>query len=266
MLTVETFDTLAQAAQAMGPDARFLGGGTLVMRAVNYGDQSFSRILRARDPALTDIRAERDRIVIGAGVTMIQVIGSRDLEFLAPVARAVGGPAVRSAATVGGNLFAAYPYGDFAAALLALDGIATMADGQTMPLETLLAQRGSLRGLVANVSILRPQGDDFRFRKVSRVKPKGISVMSIAAYLPRSGGRIANPRISFGAMGETPLRANTAENALNGASLDATGITHALASVCDGLDPRDDALASAWYRREVAPVHLRRLLLNEGNA
>ena len=30
--------------------------------------------------------------------------------------------------------------------------------------------------------------------------------------------------------------------------------------VTDGLDPPTDALASAWYRREVAGVHLRRLL------
>ena len=37
----------------------------------------------------------------------------------------------------------------------------------------------------------------------------------------------------------------------------------ALAVACDGLDPQDDALASAWYRREVAQVHLSRLLLNQ---
>jgi CO/xanthine dehydrogenase FAD-binding subunit len=28
----------------------------------------------------------------------------------------------------------------------------------------------------------------------------------------------------------------------------------------DGLDPPTDALASTWYRREVAGVHLKRLL------
>ena len=40
---------------------------------------------------------------------------------LAKAARAVGGPAIRNMATVGGNLFAPAPYGDFAVALLALD-------------------------------------------------------------------------------------------------------------------------------------------------
>jgi len=34
-LSVETFQTLDQVAGAMGSDARFLAGGTLVMRDVN---------------------------------------------------------------------------------------------------------------------------------------------------------------------------------------------------------------------------------------
>ena len=40
-------------------------------------------------------------------------------------------------------------------------------------------------------------------------------------------------------------------------------ILAALAVATEGLEPPDDALASAWYRRQVAPVHLRRLLLDE---
>ena len=53
------------------------------------------------------------------------------------------------------------------------------------------------------------------------------------------------------------------ERALEGASLDAHGIAPALAVATEGLNPPDDPLASGWYRREVAPVHLRRLLLGE---
>jgi len=263
VLSVETFDTLSLAAQEMNETSRYLAGGTLVMRAVNYGDQSFNRIVRSRDPVLRDIRLEGGRIIIGSGVTMAEVIEARDLAFLAPVARVVGGPAVRNMATVGGNLFAHHPYGDFAAALLALDGEAHMADGSKMPLEQFFSSRETLRGLVAAVSIARPNGDDFRFRKISRVKPKGVSVMSIAAWLPRTGSRVSNARIAFGAMGSTPLRAKAAEAALNGASLDGSGVARAVAVASDGLDPQDDALASAWYRRQVAPVHLRRLLLGE---
>ena len=52
---------------------------------------------------------------------MAAILAERELSYLHPVARIIGGPAVREAATVGGNLFAPSPYGDFAAALLALE-------------------------------------------------------------------------------------------------------------------------------------------------
>ena len=263
-LSVETYDQAAAAAQALGQGgARYLAGGTLVMRAVNYGDHGFARIVRAADPTLRQIRMAGDRIEIGASVTMSQVVGARELDFLAPVARLIGGPAVRSAATVGGNLFAPHPYGDFAVALLALDGVATTTDGQSTPLAELLARRDQFRGLVASVAVSRPAAGEFRFRKLSRVKPKGVSVMSMAAWLPgASGGRVSNARIAYGAMAPTPIRVAAVERALDGATLDEGGITPALAVALDGLRPPTDPLASEWYRREVAPVHLRRLLLD----
>lgn len=266
MLTVETCQTIQQAAAALGGRSRYLGGGTLVMRAVNEGDQSFDHIVRATDPDLRRIAVDGGRVRIGAGCTMADLLASRDTDFLAPAARLIGGPAIRNMATVGGNLFAPHPYGDLATALLALDGMVHQTDGADQPLDTFLAGRGQTRGLVAAVSVIRPSGDDFRFRKVSRVKPKGVSVMSIAAWLPRRGGRVSGARIAFGAMGPTPLRAGAVERALEGASLDAVGIAPALMVATEGLSPPDDALASSWYRREVAPVHLRRTLLGEGRA
>ena len=51
---------------------------------------------------------------------MAKILAHPGLAFLHPVAREIGGPAVRAMATVGGNLFAPAPYGDFAVALLAL--------------------------------------------------------------------------------------------------------------------------------------------------
>lgn len=262
MLRVETFDTLSEAAAAMDGSSRFLGGGTLVMRAVNYADQSFNRIVRTRDDSLRAIRPEGRRVVIGAGITMSDVIRAPDLQFLAPAARAVGGPAIRNMATIGGNLFASTPYGDFTTALLALDATIHMADGREQTIEQLLAQRDQSPGLVASVAVVRPAESEFKFAKVSRIKPKGVAVLTIAAWLPRQAGRLSNARIAFGAMGPTPLRAKAAEQALEGANLDEQGIAPALAVATEGLAPEDDAISSAWYRREVAPVHLKRLLLS----
>ena len=93
---------------------------------------------------------------------------------------------------------------------------------------------------------------------MSRVKPKGISVLSIAAHLPLSGGRIAGARVAYGAMAPAPMRAKSVERALEGRALDGAGI--AAAAAAEGTNPQTDAIASAWYRREMVAVHLKRLL------
>jgi CO/xanthine dehydrogenase FAD-binding subunit len=270
---VKTFGSMSEAAAALASDraARFFSGGTLLMRAINEGDTTIATLVRSSDPGYRQIRNEGTRIVVGAGARMVDILASRDLAFLHPVARVVGGPAVRAMATVGGNLFAPSPYGDLAVALLALDAT-VMVQGayggaQQTPLEQFLAgrDRAGSSGLVMAVSVPRPASPDaFRFRKVARVKPKGVSVLSIAAHLPATGGRIAGARVAYGAMAPTPIRARAVERALEGRTLDAAGIAPALAAAAEGTSPPTDALASAWYRREVVPVHLRRLLLGEG--
>ncbi|MGI9384034.1 MAG: FAD binding domain-containing protein, partial [Methyloligellaceae bacterium] len=196
-ITVQTFDRLDDAAAALAsePSARFFGGGTLLMRAVNEGDPSVSTLLRTTDSGFRQIRPTGSRIEIGGGVTMADILATHELAFLHPAARAVGGPAVRNMASVGGNLFAPAPYGDLATALLALDATVTLAGGHSgreTPLEEVIANRDRGRtGIVASVSVVRPTtADAFRFLKVSRVKPGRLPVITIAAHLPLSGGRV----------------------------------------------------------------------------
>jgi xanthine dehydrogenase small subunit len=265
-ISVKTFPRLAEAATALSSEraAHFFGGGTLIMRAVNEADPSVQTIVRSTDPVLVHIGVSSGRIELGAGVTMAAILAERELSFLHPVARAVGGPAVREAATVGGNLFARSPYGDFAAALLALDATVSLAGGfsqREQPLEEFLGHRERGHAVVAMIAFKRPLPDSFRFSKVTRVHPKGISVLSISAQVPFASGRITGARIAYGAMAPTPVRAKAAERALEGRALDAAGIAQALGVAADGSAPADDAIASAWWRREILPVHLRRLLL-----
>jgi len=270
-ITVKTFARLADAAGALSSErgARFLAGGTLVMRALNEADPAIETIVRSTDPIFSHISASSGRVELGAGVTMAAILAERELAFLHPVARAVGGPAVREAATVGGNLFAPSPYGDFAAALLALDATVMFAGGvgqREVPLEEFLRSRDRGATLAASVALKRPAAQTFRFAKVTRVHPKGISVLSIAAQLPLASGRVSSARIAYNAMDKTPVRAKAAERALEGRALDAAGIAPALAVAADGTAPVDDAIASAWWRREILPVHLRRLLVGAGQA
>src|SRR6201981_3575816 len=130
-VTVKTFATSSEAAAALSSDraARYLGGGTLVMRALNEGDISISTIVRANDQALMRIDTSGSRVIIGAGVSFAKILAERELAFLHAPARSIGGPAVRNMGTVGGNLFAPNPYGDFTVAMLALDATVSVQGG-----------------------------------------------------------------------------------------------------------------------------------------
>ena len=266
-VTVRTFASSGEAAAALSSDrgARYLGGGTLVMRALNEGDVSISTIVRASDHALTRIDATGSRVTIGAGVTFARILAERDLAFLHAPARSIGGPAVRNMGTVGGNLFAPNPYGDFAVALLALDATVAVQGGlgsRDVPIGEFLQSRERQAGtLVLSVSCQKPaNAEAFRYRKIARIKPKGGSVITLAAHLPGSTGRIAGARIALGSMAPMPIRAAAAERALEGRILDASTIAAAAAAAVEGTAPGDNALASAWYRREIVGVHVRRLL------
>ena len=263
-LTLQTFPTSDAAAAALAADgaARYLGGGTLVVRDANEGDVSFSTYVRATDPALSAVTVADGRATLGASVTMGRIIADIRLECLAKAAHSVGGPAIRNMATVGGNLYAPAPYGDLGVALLALDADVEIG-GASIPLRRFLAERDTThaRSIVRSISFALPDAGAFRFIKVSRIKPKGLSVITIAAILDESGGAITSARIAYGCMADRPMRATAVEAALVGKPRTAEGISEALAVAGAGTEPITDAIASAWYRTQVLPVHLGRLLL-----
>jgi CO/xanthine dehydrogenase FAD-binding subunit len=260
-LALKTFPTVAEASAALNTGAIYLGGGTLIVRAANEGDISVESFVRSTDAALSRIEVKGSAVTLGASVTMAAIARHKDLAAIAKAARAVGGPAIRNMASVGGNLFAPAPYGDFAVALLALDATIETAGGG-MPIEQFLAGRKKQKGIVTAVRVKLPAADSFRFVKVSRVKPKGVSVLSIAALIETGAdGAVNSARIALGAMADRPLRAKAAEAALVGAKLTEDGIAKAVAAIGEGTSPITDPIASAWYRAEVLPVHFRRLLL-----
>lgn len=263
-LTLQTFATTDAAGAALAADlaSRYLGGGTLVVRDANEGDVSFSSYVRAVDPALSSISVEGGRATLGASVTMGRIIADERLQCLAKAAHAVGGAAIRNMATAGGNLYAPAPYGDLGVALLALDASVEIG-GATLPLARFLKERDTVhaRSVLKSISFDIPPTGALRFAKAARVKPKGLSVVTIAAAIEESGGSITSARVAYGCMADRPMRAPAVEAALTGKPRTADGIRDALAVATEDTDPITDAIASAWYRAQVVPVHLGRLLL-----
>jgi CO/xanthine dehydrogenase FAD-binding subunit len=89
------------------------------------------------------------------------------------------------------------------------------------------------------------------------------SIVTVAALLPQSKGRVAKARIALGGCGDKPVLAVKAAAVLEGQKLDAEAIAKAGALLIQDAEPFTDAYASAWYRARVLPVHFRRAVLGE---
>ena len=64
-LSLQTFPTASEAQSALAAQGtRYMGGGTLVVRAANEGDLSFSTIVRTTDPALSVIGVPGGKVTI----------------------------------------------------------------------------------------------------------------------------------------------------------------------------------------------------------
>ena len=64
----------------------------------------------------------------------------------------------------------------------------------------------------------------------------------------------------MGTVGDTPLLARRAGEILSGHRLDQPRVERAIAAAAESIPERDGARASAWYRRRICEVTLRRLL------
>lgn len=266
-LDIVRVDSVVKAAGVLAGDdgAHFLGGGTFLVRALTAGDPSIRKFVLPDGLGLDRITLG-DTITIGSAVTMAQVAKEPGLAFLSPVAESIGGPAVRNMATVGGNLFARSPYGDFAVALLALGATVlseTRDGGKAEDLQAFIADGAKRRDVVGAVRFTAPPEGAFRYLKVTRKHPHGASVLSIAALLPTRDGKVSGARVAYGAMAARPMRALAVEAAINGAVLGEATIRAAAKVATEGTAPEDDSQASAWYRTAVLPVHLGRLLAGE---
>ncbi len=250
------------ALQAKG--GAIIAGGTLAIAGINQGLGPDGPLIILDGLDLGRIEIKGRKVTLGAMVSMAQIAGDRRLKFLHAVCRSIGGPAVRAMATIGGNLFAPAPYGDMTVALLALDAELSLHDGKKLkklPLEDFLEGRRKLaRSLVVSASFALPEADAFRYVKAVRRKPVSAALVTIAALLPRKAGKVKGARIALGAMAAHAIRARKAEAALEGKTLDAGTIEAAARLATEDTSPADDAYASAWYRREIAPIHLKRLL------
>jgi probable selenate reductase FAD-binding subunit len=266
-VTVQSFLRPASVDEALSSFGRagvaVLAGGTIVMQRVAAGDPSIEQVVSLDRAGLDGIATSGGRVRLGAMVRLQAVRDHPELAFLHAAVDVVGGPAIRNMATVGGNLFARQPYGDLGTMLLALDAeieLAAASGRATVPLERFYADHRRT-SLVLSVGFTAPAAGTTAFLKFARRQTNTGAVVVVAAQLPRdASGNVAGARVALGGLGPVPVRAPGAERALEGAALDGPAIEAAAAAALEGIEPRDDAYASAAYRRRMIPVQVRRAL------
>lgn len=262
-LTPDTTEEILSLRDQHGDDAVVMGGGTIVMNLMNEGILFPSLVIGLRRAGWDRIESDDGDLVIGATTTMA-TLASAGHDLLSEAARACGGWAIGNMATIGGNVFAPAPAGDVGVALLALDARVRMGSVQgtrSLPIGDFFAGDRSLASheLVTAFEIQgRPRTT--RFVKFGRKHGPTPAVVTVAISLEIGDGVVSSPRIALGAMGPSAVRAHMAESMIEGNRLDRDLITaaaNAAAEECEGLT---DEIATAWYRRRMARLHVSRLL------
>ena len=237
-----------EAASLYGDGAGItvVGGGTILLPEIAVGRATPERALMLHRAGLDAVGVDGDAVVIGAMVPIAALADASD-GVLAHVARQVADVEIRRTATIGGNIAAQAAAdaqrGDLGAPLIALGARvrSSGAGGERFePIEEFLAAERSGR-LVLDVRY-----DRFERRSgTSSLRRRHAHSYSIATVVACSRLDGSDLRIGVSGVGPTAVRCRTVEH-----SRDA-------ADVLSDVDPIDDAVASAAYRRAVLPKLVR---------
>ncbi|NJN53920.1 MAG: hypothetical protein HC804_03685 [Anaerolineae bacterium] len=260
---------------AHGRDLWLMAGGTIFMHLLNDGIIFPEMVMGLRRAGMNGVQVNGNgngTAVIGAAATITQMSQLDAYPMLQQAAQAVGGWAVRNMGTVGGNLFARAPYGDFGVALLAQNAflkLATSSGERTVSLLDFYSNGRQLADdeLLTEIHIPKQNGQTY-FHKQSPRQANAPTIVAVALNLMVHDGRVTSATIALGGAGQTPVRAQAAENVLVGAALNPESIAAATAVAAAASTPFTDAVASEWYRRKMVAVQLQRALtsLAEGDS
>jgi carbon-monoxide dehydrogenase medium subunit len=251
-------------------DGKFLAGGHSLIPVMN---------LRLADPgALVDIgrldmkgiSTNGGTVSIGALTTHAMVAASDDVpDVLSEAAGMIGDPQVRNRGSVGGNIAHADPASDLPTVMLALkatihtegsNGSRTIsADDFFVDLFETGLQEDEIITSVSVNSEGKKTGSGYAklFNPASRY-----AMVGAAAQVTVENGVCSAASVAVGGLTAKATRAKSVEAALVGKKLDDETLAAAAAAVANDLgdDVMGDMHASADYRRQMAPVFVRRAL------
>jgi len=242
------------------------------MVAVNQRTRLLDVVIHIGHVGLDYVTATEDELVIGAATTHAGIARSTTVRerapLLAKVVKSIGSPAIRNMGTIGGNIANASPGADGAVALLALGAkvkLISVRGERIVDLDKYFHGYGETvmepDELLKEVIIPACNGGcRWRWRKVGQRKAGVCAVISVGVAVQFDSGVCHRARIAMGTVAPTPVLARRAGSILEGHRLEAPLVERAAQAATEALADRDGLRATAWYRRRLAEVLVRRFL------
>ena len=255
------------------PDCLIVAGGTDLGVQLNKGHRPFGHVLSLGGiPEMAELSTAAGTITAGATVTLsrLERAVAEHIPGVADMLAYFGGPTIKNAGTVGGNVATGSPIGDTLPAWLALDAEVELAGPGGSRRRVNLngfytGYRTSVMAadeLIVRLHVPLPAaGDVFRLYKVSKRRDLDISTFSAAIRVRVAGDAIADCRVAYGGVAATVVRLPQTEAALLGQPPTEATFAAAAAIATDEVKPISDVRGSADYRRRLAGNVLRRFYL-----
>lgn len=263
--------TLEEAISLLStlPNAKPLAGGQSMMPMLNMRFAQPDHLVDLnRIAGMDGVTVEPDGALLIGAMARQRVLEhhqeiARRCPLMVEALAQVGHRQTRNRGTIGGSLCHLDPAAELPLVAAALEAVVRVAgpNGQRDIAFADFAQGYMTPGIEAEELLVavripaQPAGAGTCFLEYAR-RHGDFAIASVAVVLvPGGAGGIADARVALGGVGAVPLRLPEAEDALRGAC-DVTGAVAATKS----LEPMEDALVPAWYRRHLAGVLLGRAL------
>ena len=265
-LVARNVDEAVALLDRHGGDAKILAGGQSLIPLMRFRIAGPSVLIDINRINSLEYIQETDGVLhIGALTREAELDNSSLIRERYPIlfdtSSMVADPVVRNWATVGGNIAHADPANDHPATMLAL-GASVVARGPAgervipieefftdAPFETTLATNEVLTEIRVPAAAERSGGAYFKLER----KVGDYAIAGAAAYIVLdASGNVSYAGIGLTNLGQTPIKARSAEQALLGKPLDDAQIHAAADLAAAATRPTSDTRGPAEYKRAMA--------------
>jgi CO/xanthine dehydrogenase FAD-binding subunit len=273
----KTLDEAADLLAGSNGKVGILAGGTDVIVQLREGRRDLELLLDVKAvPELGELSYDPQKgAVVGAAVPCCQITEHQAIAAAYPglidAASIIGGTAIQSRASFGGNLCNASPAADSVPAMIVHSAVCAVAGpqgGREVPVERFctapgknVLERGEL--LVAlHVPAPPPRSGAHYLRFIPR-NEMDIAVVGAGAMvvLDEAGESFVTGRVALGAVAPTPLFVEEATALLEGSPVSEEAIDRVAQAAREAARPITDMRGTAEQRRHLAGVLTRRALL-----